>query len=90
MGFPGGSVAKNLPAIAGDPRVSKTPWRKEWQPAPVFLPGESRGQRSLVGRSLWGHKESGRTQRLRKNHKGKGTWGRRWVCTQKETPVTEK
>ena len=33
-------------------------WRKEWQPTPVFLPGESHGQRSLVGYSPWDHKET--------------------------------
>jgi len=32
-----------------DPWVRKIPWRKSWQPTPVFLPGESLGQRSLVG-----------------------------------------
>ena len=32
-------------------------WRRKWQPTPVFLPGESQGQRSLVGRRLWGHIE---------------------------------
>ena len=36
------------------PWVGKTPWRREWQPTPVFLPGESHGQRSLVGYSSWG------------------------------------
>ena len=30
-------------------------WRRKWQPTPVFLPGESQGQRSLVGSCLWGH-----------------------------------
>ena len=34
----------------------KIPWRREWQPTPTFLPGESHGQRSLVGYSPWGHK----------------------------------
>ena len=33
-----------------------TPWRRAWQPTPVFLPGESRGQRSLAGCSPWGRK----------------------------------
>ena len=33
-------------------------WRRKWQPTPVFLPGESQGQRSLAGYSPWGHKES--------------------------------
>ena len=43
------------------PRVRKTPWRRAWQPPPVFLPGESHGQRSLVDYGLWGHKESDMT-----------------------------
>ena len=34
---------------------SSTHWRRKWQPTPVFLPGESHGQRSLVGYSPWGH-----------------------------------
>ena len=37
--------------------VRKIPWRREWPPTPVFLPGESHGQRSLAGYSPWGHKE---------------------------------
>ena len=32
-------------------------WRRKWQPTPLFLPGESHGQRSLAGYSPWGHKE---------------------------------
>ena len=35
----------------------KIPWRREWQPTPIFLPGEFYGQRSLVGCSPWGRKE---------------------------------
>ena len=35
-------------------RLRTYPWRRAWQPTPVFLPGESRGQRSLVGYSPWG------------------------------------
>ena len=45
-----------------DPWVRKVAWRREWQPTPVFLPGKSHGQRSLVGYSPWGHKESERTE----------------------------
>ena len=41
-------------------------WRKKWQPTPVFWPGESHGQGSLVSYSPWGHKESDTTERL--NH----------------------
>ena len=37
------------------------PWRRKWQPTPVFLPGESQGRRSLVGCRLWGHTESDTT-----------------------------
>ena len=62
-GFPDGSVVKNLLANTGDPRdadsipgVRKIPWRREWQPTPVFLPGKSHGQRSLVGYSPWCHR----------------------------------
>ena len=33
-------------------------WRRKWQPTPMFLPGESQGQGSLVGCRLWGHTES--------------------------------
>ena len=40
------------------------PWRKKWQPTPVFLPGKSHGWRSLAGYSPWGHKESDTTERL--------------------------
>ena len=40
------------------PWVGKIPWRRAWQPTPVFLPGESHGQRSLAGHRLWGRKES--------------------------------
>ena len=42
----------------------KVPWRRKWQPIPVLLPGEFHGQRSLVGYSLWGHKESDTTEWL--------------------------
>ena len=59
----GGSVVKNPLANAGDvkglkfdPWVGKIPWRRKWQPTPVFLPGKSHGQRSLVGYSPGGRK----------------------------------
>ena len=45
------------------PRVGKIPWRREWQPTPVFLPGESHGQKGLVGYSPWGCKQSDTTER---------------------------
>ena len=47
-----------------DPWVWKIPWRRAWQPTPVFFPGESHGQRSLAGYSPWGHKGSDLTWQL--------------------------
>ena len=44
------------------------PWRRNWQPAPVFLPRESHGQRSLAGYNPWGHKESDTTKQLTHTH----------------------
>ena len=62
-------MVENLPANAGDtgdvgfdPWVGKVPWRRAWQPTPAFLPGESHGQKSLVGYSPWDHKESDTTE----------------------------
>jgi len=40
----------------------------QWQPTPIFLPGESHGKRSLVGYSPWGHKESDTTEWLTHTH----------------------
>ena len=45
-----------------DPWVKKIPWTRKWQTTPVFLPGKSHGQRSLVGYSPWGHKELDTTE----------------------------
>ena len=42
----------------------KIPWRREWLPTPVFLPGELHGKRRLVGHSPWGCKESDMTEGL--------------------------
>ena len=50
-----------FPTQGSNPMI---PWRREWQPTPVFLPGESQGQRRLVGYSPWGHKESDTTEQL--------------------------
>jgi len=58
MGFLGGSMVKKplcqrrrCRRLEFDPGVRKIPWRRKWQLTPVFLPGESYGQRSLVGYS---------------------------------------
>ena len=69
MGFPGGASGKE-PACrcrrhkrrGFNPWVGKIPWRRAWQPIPVFLPIDSHGQRSLAGYSLWGCKESNTTE----------------------------
>jgi len=60
-GFPGGSDSKGSACNAGD-LVRKIPWRREWLPTPVFLPGEFYGQRSLVGYCPWDCKESDTTE----------------------------
>ena len=66
-------MVKNPPANADyvrprfDPWVGKIPWRRKWQPSPVFLPGKSHGQRSLVGYSPQGCKESDMTEAAEHN-----------------------
>ena len=64
-----GAGAKKLSAHAGDvrdtgqmPWLGKIPWRRKWQPTPIFLPGESHGQWSLAGYTLWGRKKSDMTE----------------------------
>ena len=72
QGYAGGSDGKESVCNAGDqgsiPGSGKIPWRRAWQPTPVFLPGEFHGQRSLVGYSPSGHKESDMTERLTYTH----------------------
>ena len=48
--------------------VMKIPWRRNWQPTPVFLLGEFHGQKSLADYSPWGHKELDTTQQLTQTH----------------------
>ena len=58
-------MVKNLPAMLEawlDPWVGQISWSREWQPTPVFLPGEFHGQRRLAGYSPWGRKESDTTE----------------------------
>ena len=64
LGFSGGSAIKNAPVNAVWSLGWEDPWRKKWQPTPIFLPGKSYGQRSLVGYSPWGHKELDMTEWL--------------------------
>ena len=54
-------IVKNLPAMQEiwDQSLGwEDPWRREWPPTPIFLPGESYAQRSLAGCSPWGFRES--------------------------------
>ena len=59
--FPGGLMAKNLCASAGDtgsvPESGRSSGSKNWQPTPVFLHGKFLGHRDPVSYSQWGHKE---------------------------------
>ena len=64
-------MVKNLPASTGAtgdsgsiPGSGRSPWSRKWQPTPVLLPGESYGQKILVGYSPWGHKELDTTERV--------------------------
>ena len=59
-------MVKNLPVNSGDirdtgliPELGRWPWRREWQTIPASVPRKSHGQRSLVGDSPKGRKESG-------------------------------
>ena len=68
-GFPGGASGKEPTCqcrrrkrCGFNPWVGKIPWRRAGQPTPLFLPGESHGQRSLVGYSPWGRAESDMTE----------------------------
>ena len=68
-GFPGGASGKEptyqcrrLKRLGFDPWVRRIAWGRAWQPTPIFLPGESHGQRSLAGYSPWGCKESDTTE----------------------------
>ena len=66
-------MVRNPPANAGGVEMwvqslsLKIPWRGKWLPTPVFLPGESHGQRSLEGYRPWDCKESDATESLSTN-----------------------
>ena len=69
LGFPGGASGqepgcqcRSHKRLGFDPWVGKLPWTRAWQPTPVFLPGESHGQRSLAGYSPSCHAESDTTE----------------------------
>ena len=56
-----------------NPWLGKIPWRREWLPTPVFLPGEFHEWRSLVGYNPWGCRESDITEQLSMHTEGMGT-----------------
>ena len=58
-----------------DPWIGKIPWRRKWQPSPVFLPEESHGQKSLEGYSPWGCKELDMTEVTERTHTHTGFLG---------------
>ena len=69
MGFPGDASGKRTSLQCRrhkrhgfHPWVMKIPWRKEWQPTPIFLSGEPHGQKCFMGDRPWGHKESNKTE----------------------------
>ena len=71
-------MVRNTPANAGDiedlgliPGSGRSS-RRAWQPTPIFLPGESHGQKSLASPSPWGCKESDTTERLTLHSGGQG------------------
>ena len=64
------SDGKESACIAGVRSLGQeVPLRREWQPTPVFLPGEFHGLRSLAGYNPWGHKELDMTERLTQTHR---------------------
>ena len=71
--FPGGSDDKQFACTAGsncrfDPWIGKIPWRRNWQPTLISLPGKSHGQRIPVGYGPWGLKELHMTEPLTHTH----------------------
>ena len=86
MVFPGGTSGKEpicqcsrLKRHRFDPWVGKIPWRRGRQLMPVFLPGESHGQKSLAGYSPWGREELDMTEQL-SMHVGWCCSDVMWVC----------
>ena len=74
--FPSGSDSKESACKAGDqgliPGFGKIPWRREWQPTPVFLPGKSHGQSRLGGLRSMG------SQRVGHGWAAKHAWKKDW------------
>ena len=76
-------LVKNLSAMQETPvwfLSREDPWRREWLPTPVFLPGEFQGQNSLVGYCPWGSKESDTTEWLTHTYSPWGGTKSPWPC----------
>ena len=72
-----------------DSWVGKIPWRRKWQPTPIFLPGESHRQRSLEGYRPWGCKELDTTAHTHTNYR-RDQWVLLWsLCLRQSVWVTE-
>ena len=56
------SSAEDVRDVSSIPWSGKIPWRRKWQPTPVFSPEKSHGERSLVSYTLWSHKELDTTE----------------------------
>ena len=82
MGFPGGSMIKNTPAIQEMQKTwvqslgQEDPWNRKWQPTPLFLPGKFHGQRSLLGYGQWRYKKLKMAEHARV-----------WVCACSDTQL---
>ena len=93
MGFPGGSDSRESACKVGGlgllPVLGRIPWRRAWPPTRVFLPGESHGQRRLVGYSPWGCTESDTTEQLTLffSRKRSGTCKTRRNKKSRSTPI---
>ena len=79
MGFPSGSVIRNPPECRRcgfHPWIEKIPWRRKWQPAAVFLPGEAHGTGSLAGHSPWDREPGGPQSMGQRGLAGRSPGGR--------------
>ena len=81
LGYLGAAVVKNPPANAEDakrywfnPWFRKIPWRRIWQPAPIFLPGKFHGQRNLAGYRACGCRKLNRTRATSSSIGGLQLW----------------
>ena len=88
-GFPGGTIVKDhllMQRYGVNPWVRKTPWRRPWQPTPIFLPGKSLGQRSLTG--YLGSQRVGHN--LATEHDGQSKSCEQFRCSLVKFPLSER